>query len=405
MGNMKMQINKWFTEDEEAKEKFTVTDIQEDEEKANYVKLTLDYKYGETRTFRRKEYTDKYSCKCSIIEGFKIKYHKEYDAKLKEIFFVLDGVEKKYDTKGIKKIDTSTYKSQNIPHTYTATVIEPKKEEEEVKEAEEILNKVKTSKYEHVNLDEEVKHYSYDDISMMIELNIPVFLAGPAGAGKNFTVEQIAKDIDYDFFYTNSIQQEYKLTGFIDACGDFHDTEFYKACVDEKDCIFFLDEIDASIPEVLVLINSAIANGYFEFPTGRVDLKNVHFVAAGNTVGTGADDMYTGRFVLDAATLDRFAIIDFGYDTRVEMYVSKNNDSLVEFIEDMRNQSEEKGIRATFSLRCIVNTEKLEAKGMDLKKILKMVIFKGIDKDTMMTFDLGKDNKYFKAAMEMRKAA
>ena len=30
------------------------------------------------------------------------------------------------------------------------------------------------------------------------------------------------------------------LQGFIDAGGKFHDTEFYKACTDESDCVFFL---------------------------------------------------------------------------------------------------------------------------------------------------------------------
>ena len=130
-------------------------------------------------------------------------------------------------------------------------------------------------------------------------------------------VEQIAKELGWNFYFSNSVQQEYKLTGFIDAGGCFHETEFYKACSDENDCIFFLDEMDASIPDVLVLLNAAIANGYFEFPNGRVDLKHVHFVAAGNTVGSGADDMYTGRMVLDQATLDRFVIVEFGY-SRIE---------------------------------------------------------------------------------------
>ena len=110
--------------------------------------------------------------------------------------------------------------------------------------------------------------------------------------------------------------------------GEFHETEFYKACTDENECIFFLDEMDASIPEVLVLLNAAIANGYFEFPNGRVDFDHVHFVAAGNTVGNGADDMYTGRMVLDQATLDRFAIIEFDYCFKIEMAITHNNAEL-----------------------------------------------------------------------------
>ena len=108
----------------------------------------------------------------------------------------------------------------------------------------------------------EVRHDRYDEIKCCLECGIPVYLAGPAGSGKNYTVEQIAKELGWNFYFSNSIQQEYKLTGFIDAGGNFHETEFYKACTDENECIFFLDEMDASIPEVLVLLNAAIANGY-----------------------------------------------------------------------------------------------------------------------------------------------
>lgn len=75
--------------------------------------------------------------------------------------------------------------------------------------------------------------------------------------------------------------------------------------------VFFLDEMDASIPEVLVLLNASIANGYFEFPCGRLNFgEKVHFVSAGNTAGSGADELYTGRMVLDQATLDRLLLLN-----------------------------------------------------------------------------------------------
>ena len=170
----------------------------------------------------------------------------------------------------------------------------------------------------------------------------------------------------------------------------FHETEFYKACTSDKPCVFFLDEIDASIPEVLVLLNAAIANGYFEFPTGRVNLDNVHFVAAGNTVGSGADELYTGRMVIDQATLDRFAIIEFGYDTSIEMAMAKNDDDLVEFIHDIRDAAEMSGVRATFSYRCITMAKKLEDAGMDLVEVIKISIVKGLDKDTINSLSMVK---------------
>lgn len=251
---------------------------------------------------------------------------------------------------------------------------------------------------------DEVKHEKYQLIKTCIENDIPVYLAGPAGSGKNFTLEQISWELGLDFYFTNSVQQEYKLTGFIDAGGVFHETEFYKAF--KNGGIFFLDEIDASIPEVLVLLNAAIANRYFEFPNGRIHAhKNFRVVAAGNTVGSGADEMYTGRLVLDQATLDRFAIIDFDYDKNIELHIAKGNAELVDFVRELRTQSKTNGIRATFSYRCIGMVTRLEKAGMSLENILLIAVFKGMEKDTINTFCGGAGNKYFKAMGKIQKAA
>lgn len=254
-----------------------------------------------------------------------------------------------------------------------------------------------------------VKHEKFDQIKTCIQCDIPVYLVGEAGTGKNFTLEQIAQEMGLEFYFTNSVQQEYKLTGFIDAGGKFHETEFYKAFTNGG--LFFLDEIDASIPEVLVLLNAAIANRYFEFPNGRVEAHpDFRVVAAGNTVGSGADELYTGRLVLDQATLDRFVVIDFDYDRNVEMNLAHGNEQLVNFVRGLRRFAKENGIRATFSYRCIITTTKLMETGMNLKTILTIAIFKGLDKDTVNTFrtDLNKDGntgKFYYALKELQQAA
>lgn len=259
------------------------------------------------------------------------------------------------------------------------------------------------SKAEKLDEDGEVRHKQFETIKTCIENDIPVYLAGPAGSGKNYTLEQISWELGFEFYFTNSVQQEYKLTGFIDAGGVYHETEFYKAFT--KGGIFFLDEMDASIPEVLVLLNAAIANRYFEFPNGRVEAhKNFRVVAAGNTVGTGADDMYTGRLVLDQATLDRFVIIDFDYDENIELHLAKENKELVQFIHSLRSQAEQYGIRATFSYRCISQVTKLEQSGMELKTILTIAVFKGMNKDTVNTFCPYSTDKYNQALTEIRAA-
>lgn len=253
-----------------------------------------------------------------------------------------------------------------------------------------------------------VKHNKYDQIKTCITADIPVYLYGEAGTGKNFTLEAIAKDMGLEFYFTNSVQQEYKLTGFIDAGGKFHETEFYKAFTNGG--LFFLDEIDASIPEVLVLLNAAIANKYFEFPNGKVEAHpDFRVVAAGNTVGSGADELYTGRLVLDQATLDRFVIIEFDYDRNVELSLAKGDEHLVNFVRGLRRYAKENGVRATFSYRCIITTVKLTKAGMDTKTVLQIAIFKGMTKDTINMFktDLNKDGnagRFYYALKELQAA-
>lgn len=253
-----------------------------------------------------------------------------------------------------------------------------------------------------------IRHSKYNQIKTCIDNDIPVYLVGEAGTGKNYTLQEIAGDLGLEFYFTNSVQQEYKLTGFIDAGGVYHETEFYKAFT--KGGLFFLDEIDASIPEVLVLLNAAIANRYFEFPNGRVDAHpDFRVVAAGNTVGSGANDLYTGRLVLDSATLDRFVIIEFDYDRNIELKLAKGNEALVNFIRGLRRFSKENGVRATFSYRCIMTIVKLETAGMDIQDIFAIAVFKGLDKDTIKTFrtDVTKDGnsgRYFYALQKFQAA-
>lgn len=370
---------------------FTVNKISA-AHKAGHVVVNVTFKSNEkSYTYVRKAWGSDKEKKC-IIDGCTISYNPST--------FEVNSITRIYKT---EKGDGSGIQ-KSVSEKIKKAVEELKASETEVKELPSVEKAVKAEKK---FVEGPVFHKAYNDIKKCLECGIPAYLAGPAGAGKNYTVEQIAKELGWNFYFSNSVQQEYKLTGFIDAGGKFHETEFYKACMDGNDCVFFLDEMDASIPDVLVLLNAAIANGYFEFPNGKLTLDHVHFVAAGNTVGSGADDVYTGRMVLDQATLDRFAIIEFDYDENVELNIAKGNEELVAFVHEMRKQAEEKGIRATFSLRCLTMVTKLEKAGMQLSKIIKIAVVKGLDKDTVNTFSVYgfTENKYFEALREVQQAA
>ena len=224
-------------------------------------------------------------------------------------------------------------------------------------------------------------HNKFEEILKIINKGVPLMLTGPAGAGKNHTLEQVAQALDLDFYFTNAVTQEYKLTGFIDAGGTYQETQFYKAYTGGG--LFFLDEVDASCPEALIILNSAIANGYFDFPNGRANAnENFRIVCAGNTYGTGADMIYVGRNALDGATLDRFAVIEFNYDENIERQLAYD-DELYNFIVALRKAIKDASLRYIVSMRATINSTKLLEIGMTKKDILKSVVIKNMQIDDL----------------------
>lgn len=224
-------------------------------------------------------------------------------------------------------------------------------------------------------------HEKFDTILKMVYNDIPVYLMGKAGCGKNVICKQVAEGLGLDFYFTNAVTQEYKLTGFIDANGNYQDTQFYKAFT--KGGLFFLDEMDASVPEVLIILNAAIANRYFDFPTGRVDAHpNFRVIAAGNTFGTGADNNYTGRYCLDRASLDRFAVVNIDYSAKIESAITDGNEDLLDFCHAFRKVTEKSGINCLFSYRTLERISTLEEM-MPLSEVLQTSLIKELDRDSL----------------------
>lgn len=254
-----------------------------------------------------------------------------------------------------------------------------------------------------------VTHEAFDKVLKLVNLDIPVFLSGAAGTGKNVICKQVAEGLGLDFYFTNAVTQEYQLKGFIDANGTFHETQFYKAFT--KGGLFFLDEMDGSIPETLIILNAAIANRYFDFPTGKVEAHpDFRVIAAGNTVGTGADIEYTGRFQLDASSLDRFALVEIDYSPAIENGVTGGNNELCAFARMFRKVTNQTGIRCLFSYRSMERISKLEEMGgFELPEILKISLTKGLRQDDLNIIlkefeKRGFNNKYVSALRKVWKA-
>ena len=224
-----------------------------------------------------------------------------------------------------------------------------------------------------------ILHEKFDTVLNLVYAGVPVFLTGAAGTGKNVICKQIAESLGLEFYFTNAVTQEYKLTGFIDANGEYHRTQFYKAF--KNGGVFFLDEMDGSIPEVLIMLNAAIANGYFDFPNGKVEAHpDFRVIAAGNTYGTGADIEYTGRYQLDAASLDRFALVTIDYSPKIENAMAGGDEELCKFIRAFRKATANAGIRHLATYRSIDRIHKL-SEAMDLSEVLRIALLKNLQKD------------------------
>ena len=226
-----------------------------------------------------------------------------------------------------------------------------------------------------------IQHDKFETVLKFVANDEPVFLTGPAGSGKNVLCKQVAEALGLNFYFTNAVTQEYKLTGFTDANGNYHATQFYKAFKDGG--VFMLDEMDASIPEVLVILNAAIANRYFDFPApiGYVEAHpDFRVIAAGNTTGHGADFEYVGRNQLDGASLDRFAVVKIDYSQAIEDNVALGNKELAQFCRDFRKSADKNGVNVIVSYRAIGRLAKM-LQLLDTEEAIETCLLKGLEKD------------------------
>lgn len=248
-----------------------------------------------------------------------------------------------------------------------------------------------------------VTHSMFDTILKFVAMDEPVMLVGPAGTGKNVIAAQVAKAMGLEFYFSNAITQEYKLTGFVDAMGNYQKTQFYDAFT--KGGVFLLDEMDASIPEALIILNCAIANRYFDFPkVGRVQAhKDFRVIACANTYGTGASTEYVGRNQLDGASLNRFALVEVDYDPRIEEYSAHGNRDVLDFCREFRRISEENGTHCIVSYRNIGMLEKMiDGAHMDEVSAIRSCVAKGLEKDTLrMIYNSMKEISYKKFLKEL----
>lgn len=233
----------------------------------------------------------------------------------------------------------------------------------------------------------------------------PLYMYGPAGSGKSYTAKQIAEALGLPYFETSQAMFSYDLKGYGDAGGNYVETPFYKAFT--QGGLFFLDEVDASASEAMVVLNNAIANRRFDFPV--VGMVNAHekfrVVAAGNTRMTGATLAYSARQMQDSSFKNRFFFEVMGYDRRIELQLANNDKEIVEFAHDLRKAARDSQILQLCTYRQIQDLAMLDGCCYDDAHLLRGSVLqeKEIDEIEILRDRLEhKNNRWAKA---MKKVA
>lgn len=210
----------------------------------------------------------------------------------------------------------------------------------------------KKKKKTHQIDDGQPRHEIFKEVLEAVNKGLNVLLVGPAGCGKTHLAEDIAKVLSLGFRFTGAVSSEYKLLGFMSAQGALVRTEYREAY--EHGGLFLWDELDASSAQALLSFNAGLANGHQDFPD-KVIKQHPKFraVASANTYGNGADRMYIGRNQLDAASLDRFYVVNMDYDEQLERALYGHHEWVLYVQAARKAMREIGGIRHVISMRAI----------------------------------------------------
>jgi MoxR-like ATPase len=226
------------------------------------------------------------------------------------------------------------------------------------------------------------EHRSTPALMQLLSAGQHCYLVGPAGSGKTTAAEKCAERLNLPFYCQSVGAQttQSQLLGFTNATGQYVPTHFRQAY--ETGGVFLLDEIDAGNANVLTALNAALANGVCSFPDRMVKRhENFRCVAAANTFGTGADRQYVGRNQLDAASIDRFAFLEWPYDEALEAQLA-NNEEWTKYVQSVRRSVAALKIRHVVSPRASIQGAKLLASGMSRSEVEEVIIWKGLDQPT-----------------------
>jgi cobaltochelatase CobS len=250
------------------------------------------------------------------------------------------------------------------------------------------------------------QHERFPLLLQVLACGLNVLLVGPAGTGKTSAARAAAQALGLEFACLSVGPQTSKsdLLGFVDAGGTYRESLFVSAYRDGG--VFLLDEMDAGNAGVLTVLNAALSGDVMPTPAGMVK-RSARFicVAGANTYGQGASRQYVGRNQLDAATLDRFAVLDWPVDEGLEAVMvglpapasglDVGRGGLLDAagwlarVRSVRASVEREQIRAVVSPRATLAGVALLAAGVGRFWVEEMVLWRGMPADARQRVEGG----------------
>lgn len=239
-------------------------------------------------------------------------------------------------------------------------------------------------------------HKQFEDLLSVVGMGETVLITGGAGLSKSTAVEQCAEAFELDFVPMSFSNQTTKsdLFGFVDANGIYRMSGFVDAFINGK--LFLGDEMDACGANVFVLMNSAIENGFLLTPDNHTvhAHTNFRFVGTANTNLRGAKDGFTARNKLDAATIDRFVVIEWKLDEDLEQKIC-NNDGWLKIVRKCRVIASTQLDGIVITPRPAYKGAKLLKAGIDIDKVIEWTIVKalGVDERDVLLSKITENDK------------